>query len=103
MLEPSVRTGPLRRALAAPGAAVVLLDVVIGHGAHEDPAGAVAEAVAGRPARGACVVASVCGTEGDPQSYAAQVGKLEAAGVVVAASNARAAELALGICRRDPG
>jgi len=47
------------------------------------------------------IVASVCGTEADPQVYSAQVSKLEAAGVVVAPSNARAAEFALALSRRQ--
>jgi len=72
---------------------VVLLDVVIGHGAHEDPAGAVARAVKRTPTP-AAIVASVTGTEADPQGYTRQVHVLQDAGVIVAPSNAHAAELA---------
>jgi hypothetical protein len=50
------------------------------------------------------VVASVTGTEGDPQGYARQVRTLEAAGVIVAPSNAHAAELAArALAERQPG
>jgi FdrA protein len=42
-------------------------------------------------ARGGVTVASVCGTELDPQPRDAQIAKLRAAGVVVARSNATAA------------
>ena len=90
-------------ALAAPEVAVVLLDIVIGHGAHEDPAGAVADALQAAGTHAAWAVASVCGTEADPQVYSKQVEKLEEAGVIVASSNARAARVALRIARREAG
>ena len=44
----------------------VLLDVVLGHGAHPDPAGELAPR-RGRVADRAPVVARVCGTDADPQ------------------------------------
>ena len=100
MIEPKARQEPLTRSLAAPEVAVVLLDVVIGYGAHADPAGVVAEALAAAGGNGPAVVASVCGTEGDPQVLSAQVRILEQAGVIVAPSNARAAEIALDLSRR---
>jgi FdrA protein len=99
MIEPAIRTEPLRAAVADPATAVVLLDVVIGYGAHADPAGALADALAQMPAGRPPVVASVCGTEADPQGYSRQVHTLERAGVVVAPSNAHAAELAVRVLR----
>jgi len=101
MIDPSVRTELLPAALADPGVAVLLLDLVIGYGAHEDPAGDLAAALAKAERKGGPVVlASVCGTEGDPQVYSRQVQTLEAAGVIVAGSNAEAAELAAAIVAR---
>ena len=100
MIEPVVRTEALRRSLAAADVAAILLDVVIGFGAHRDAAGAVAEALAHAPAERPAVVASVTGTEGDPQVRSAQVRKLRGAGVIVAPSNAWAARLALEAGRR---
>jgi FdrA protein len=100
MIDPARRNDALREALADPGVAVVLLDVVIGYGAHEDPAGAVAGVVAAAKAPRPAVVASVTGTDGDPQNRTAQAGRLEKAGILVAASNAQAATLALAIARR---
>ena len=94
MLDPEVRVAPLGRALADPSVGVVLLDVVLGFGAHPDPAGPLAAAVRERGAGGPVVVASVCGVDGDPQGLDAQRRALEEAGVVVAPSNARAAALA---------
>ena len=83
------------------GTAVLLLDVVLGYGAHPDPAGEVLPAVrALRERRPMAVVGSVCGTDADPQSRAAQVERLRGAGVVVMESNAQAARLAAAIARR---
>lgn len=100
MIDPALRNHGLRAALADPTVAVVLLDVVLGYGGHEDPAGAVAAVAASAPAPRPAIVASVVGTDGDPQNRAAQLGKLEKAGILVAASNAQAAELAVAIARR---
>lgn len=101
MIDPSVRNELLPAALADPSVAVVLLDLVIGYGAHEDPAGDLVAALAGTERKGGPVLlASVCGTEGDPQGYSRQVQALEAAGVIVAGSNAEAAELAAAIAAR---
>ena len=94
MIDPELRNELLAKTLADPGVAVVLLDVVIGYGAHVDPAGLIAQAVAAAPKNHATVVASVTGTDADPQGYSRQVAKLVAAGVLVAGSNAGAAALA---------
>jgi len=49
--------------------------------------------------RGKTVIASVTGTEQDPQGWSRQAAILRAAGIVVAPSNARAAELAASVSR----
>jgi FdrA protein len=95
MIEPSVRDGPLTAALADPAVGVILLDVVLGFGGHRDPAGHLVAAVAKAGARHRHITASVTGVNGDPQGYADQIGKLEAAGILIAGSNADAARLAL--------
>jgi hypothetical protein len=73
---------------------VILLDLVLGYGGHPDPAGHLASFLAGRD-RGAVIVASVTGTDADPQPRHAQIEKLADAGVIVAGSNADAAEAAI--------
>ena len=95
MFEPGVRDAPLSEALADPRTGLVLLDVVLGYGGHPDPAGHLAAFLAGRDRRPA-IVASVTGTDADPQPRDAQVQKLAEAGVIVADSNAAAAEAAIG-------
>ncbi len=91
MIEPELRNEHIVKALKDPKVGVLLLDVVIGYGAHADPAGLLAEVLkdANKP-----VVASVTGTEADPQVYSRQVRTLEKAGVIVAESNAQAARIA---------
>ena len=96
MIDPTVRDVALVKALEDPSTGVILLDVVIGYGAHSDPAGYLVGVVgAKRPTDGPAVVASVTGTDGDPQSRSRQISTLEAAGILVAPSNADAAVLAL--------
>lgn len=91
MIDPGIRNALLERVLRDPAVGIVLLDVVIGYGAHEDPAGLVAGVLERVPRRKALVLASVTGTEADPQRYSSQVARLREAGVVVAGSNAEAA------------
>jgi hypothetical protein len=94
MFEPSVRDGPLAEALADPKVGLVLLDIVLGYGGHLDPAGHLAAFLARQNSR-AVIVASVTGTDADPQPRDAQVQKLIDAGVIVADSNADATEAAI--------
>jgi len=91
MIDPSLRGELVKRAAADPGIAVLLLDVVIGYGAHENPARKVLEALGHSRRNRPVVVASVTGTETDPQVYSRQVQQLRSAGIVVAGSNAEAA------------
>lgn len=97
MIEPAVRDAPLRDALASKQTGVVLIDCVLGFGGHLDPAGHLASVLQGRAKGGPAIVASVTGTEQDPQGYASQAGRLAAAGVIVEPSNASAVRLALRI------
>jgi FdrA protein len=84
---------------------LLLFDVVLGYGAHPDPAGVLvagveqARATAGRRWE-IVAIASVTGTPDDPQDSRAQVRKLTAAGIVVAPDNRQAASLAAAVLRR---
>ena len=101
MIDPSLRTDKLREALAEPDVAVVLLDVVLGLGAHPDPARPICDAVRDASGGGAAVIASVCGTRDDPQDRERQAALLDDAGVTVAPSNADAAAVAAAILGRE--
>jgi FdrA protein len=98
MIDPSVRDDMLRQTLADPAVGAILLDVVIGTGAHPDPAGHLTSILAAA-ANSPLLVASVTGTDDDAQVRSRQVATLERAGIVVAPSNARAARLAAEFCR----
>ncbi|WP_344006244.1 FdrA family protein, partial [Nocardioides lentus] len=102
MIDPTLRTEEVRRAAADPSTAVLLLDVVLGHGAEPDPAATLAPVVAGLEVP---VVLTVLGTAGDPQDHARQVRLLADAGAEVHLSNAgaarRAAAIASGSARHD--
>jgi FdrA protein len=67
---------------------------VLGYGSHDNPASVLADAL--KQSR-KIAVASVTGTEGDPQCLSRQAAILKAAGVIVAPSNAHAAEFAASL------
>jgi hypothetical protein len=106
MIDPSIRTERVLAEAEDPSIAVVLIDVVLGYGSYEDPAGALIPALseARRLAEARHgylpVIASVIGTPGDIQGFAGQVAKLEAAGCVVMPSNYQAALLAAKILEK---
>jgi FdrA protein len=103
MIDGTVRREWIAREAADPATAVILLDVVLGYGAHADPAGELAPAIDAARAHGIAVVASVCGTDADPQGFGGQGEKLRRAGVIVMPSNAQAARLAGRIAARARG
>lgn len=100
MIDGSLRDEYIMQAAGDRQTAVLLLDIVIGYGAGEDPAGALVPVIAGARQAAAAVgntltvVAYVCGTSQDEQNKAAQAEKLRQAGVLVARTNAEAARLA---------
>ena len=93
MIDNELRIRRLEVEANDPEVAVILLDVVLGYGAHPDPAGelapVIARAIAKAGSAGRCleVVAIVSGTDDDPQDLNTQVQKLKDAGAVVETSN----------------
>jgi len=100
MIDPQTRSEMILNAAASPEIGVLLLDLVLGRGAHPNPARPLADTVveAGRRAntggRRLVTIASVVGTAQDPQGFAAQLKQLEEAGVAVFPTNAEAARFA---------
>ncbi|MCF8009476.1 MAG: acyl-CoA synthetase FdrA [Halanaerobiales bacterium] len=96
MIEPSLRNERMVQEAEDKKIAVVLLDVVLGYGSHMDPAGEVAKAIKEAKetvkTRGGylSVIASVCGTEKDPQNLQAQEEKLRQVGAKVLPTNVQA-------------
>ena len=103
MIDPGTRTERILAEAADPEIALLLVDLVLGYGSHPDPAGALVPALAEarrmKEVGGGYlpVVASVVGTPGDVQGYAAQRRKLEEAGCLVMDSNYQASLLTLRI------
>lgn len=99
MIDHDLRIRRLLQEARDPETAVILLDVVLGYGAHPDPASELAPAIhqarqaAGEMGRELIVVAAVTGTEQDPQGLQRQVEMLKAGGAIVCESNAAAARL----------
>jgi FdrA protein len=95
MIDQSLRLERLAAEAADPAVSVVLLDVVLGHAAHPDPAAELGPAItAARASGGAAVVVSLIGAAADPQDPGRQAAALQAAGAHVFASNAAAARFA---------
>jgi FdrA protein len=97
MIDQSLRLDRLGVEAADPGTAVILLDVVLGHGSNADPAGELAPLI---EAAGVPVVVSLVGTKADPQGLDAQAATLQQAGAHVFASNAQAARFACDLVGR---
>ncbi|MBV9195288.1 MAG: acyl-CoA synthetase FdrA [Solirubrobacterales bacterium] len=97
MIDNTLRIEHLLQDAADTQVTVILLDVVLGYGAHPDPAAdlgpAVSEAVAAR--ENLNVIVALCGTDGDPQGLERQRAALLEAGAAVTRSNAHAARMAL--------
>ncbi len=100
MIDPTLRSMRIVEEAKDPETAVILLDFVLGYGAHPDPVGghvdAIKEAyrIAADSGRHLTIIAHVAGVEGDPQDYNEQVEKLQGLGVIVMPTNALAALLA---------
>ena len=81
-----------------PQVAILLLDFILGYNASMDPVGDLIESISKareitrRRGGELSVVASICGTDEDPQDLGMQKKMLEENGVIVFQSNARATE-----------
>ena len=99
MIDNDLRIRRMLQEAADPETAVIIMDVVIGYGAHPDPAAELGDAVvrareiAEKEGRKLHLIASVTGTEQDPQGLTHTINTLKRAGVIVCDSNAAAARL----------
>jgi len=100
MIDYSLRNRRILEEARHPETALILIDVVLGYGAHMDPvrelAPVIREARAKRPLIFAC---SVTGTPRDPQNRTQVVEGLEAAGARVFPSNAASSKFAAQMAR----
>ncbi len=102
MIDPTIRNGKIVEEAKNKETAAIILDFVIGYGAHDDPASValkyIQEAKATSP--NMVIIAYVCGTEKDFQGLQKQKDILTSAGVIIADSNAQAARIAAEVIRR---
>jgi FdrA protein len=101
IIDPSQRNAAIVAAGDDSSVSVLLLDLVLGDCAHDDPVGALrpalAEARARRRGHDLAVVAHVVGTDQDPQGLERQEEELRKLGAIVCASNRMAGETARAI------
>jgi FdrA protein len=109
MIDGSLRKIRIQNEALDPHVAVIFLDFILGYNASADPVGELldgiiqARQIASKRGAHLTVVASICGTDGDPQDLSLQTRMLREQGVIVYNSNARAALFCaqlLGIVRR---
>lgn len=103
MIDHDLRIRRLYQEAQDSSVALIQMDVVLGYGAHPDPASELAPAIekarniAEKEGRTLTIVISITGTEGDPQGLDRQRKAFEESGAVVAESNAAASTLVAAI------
>ncbi|WP_110207472.1 protein FdrA [Nocardioides daejeonensis] len=103
MIDPSTRIEMMRTEARDPEVAAVLLDVVLGYGAHDDPVAELGPVLSETMANGGPqVIAYVLGSASDPQGYDRTRGALEEIGCIVTETAARAAYVAAAVAARRP-
>jgi len=106
MIDFRLRNERLLQEARDPETAIILLDIVLGYGSNMDPAAEIipvihqAEEIAAQRDSKLIFIASICGTDGDPQNLSRQENKFRAAGVVLTESNAQAALLAAEVIKQ---
>jgi len=85
---------------------VLLFDIILGTNSSLDPVGELLEAlqqaqkIAQKRGDMLVIVASICGTDGDPQDFAMQTKMLKKCGVIVFQTNAKASRFCADILSR---
>ncbi|MEO8922063.1 MAG: acyl-CoA synthetase FdrA [Caldimonas sp.] len=107
MIDPSLRIERLLREAADPSVGVIVMDFILGFGAHEDPVGVTlaailqARQIAAEGGRHLEILAYVLGTGEDRPPRHEQIGKLVAAGVRIADSCTHAGLLARSFVAKE--
>jgi len=109
MIDYSLRNKWIIREANDPEVAVIMLDVVLGHGSNLEPAEELenviksAIEIAKNGGRHLSIICSITGTNKDPQDRKDVEKRLEAAGAIVMPTNAAATELASQIIEKSGG
>ena len=106
MIDGSQRALSIIKEAQDPQVGILLLDFILGYNSSMDPVGELVEAIqkakqiAEKRGDSLTVVASMCGTEGDPQDLVLQTRMLKECGVVVFNSNAQATQYCVNLMVR---
>lgn len=106
MMDNALRLRRLEQEANDPTCAVILMDMVLGYGAHPDPASELAPAIAGaierakQAGRHLEILVAVVGTEDDPQNLERQLTLLDEAGARVFTNHREAVQRAREIVER---
>lgn len=107
MIDPRIRVDRLLAEAHDPTVSVIMLDIILGLNADEDPARSLAPAIEGAremaasDGRSLSFLVHICGTELDPQNLAAQTHLFQSAGSLVFQSNFEAALAAAWLVQSD--
>lgn len=107
MIDPAKRIECMKEALEDPSTGIILFDIMLGYGSHEDMAGALLPSImelkkkAETEGRKLFFVATVCGTRKDYQGYDAAVETLKRADVIVCQTNKQAVRAAVRLIGCD--
>lgn len=101
MIDPDVRIEKIKELAKADENSIILIDIVLGYGTHEDMVGALIPAIreakkrAEERGKQICFVSSIVGTDKDIQDYHQAAKRLRQEGVLVEESNKKAVLRAL--------
>ncbi len=106
MIDPSLRIARFRQEAQDPSVGVIVMDFILGFGAHEDPVGVMLPAIveakeaAKKQGRHLEILGYVLGTDLDAPTLSEQTQKLSSAGVTIASSCTNAGLLARGFVEK---
>ncbi|MCA9926490.1 MAG: acyl-CoA synthetase FdrA, partial [Anaerolineales bacterium] len=92
MMDNDLRIRRMKQEIADPDVGFIVLDVVLGEGAHPNPAAELAPVIAKADHAGKKVIAIVVGTDQDPQDLNGQIEQLAAAGATVFSETSEAVD-----------
>ena len=107
MIDPTARREYMKNAMKDLSTRVILFDIVLGYGSHEDMATQLSKAIvdiqseAKEEDREIHFVTTICGTDKDPQDYDTQKKIMEDIGVIVCDTNNKAVEKALALIGKE--
>ncbi|WP_152655989.1 acyl-CoA synthetase FdrA [Oceanobacillus sp. CFH 90083] len=103
MIDPEKRIEMLETSGNDPETAVIMIDNVIGYGSHDDMANELAPTIkrvlekAHQDGRELAVLATVVGTEQDPQGYDKQIATLKESGAIICETNDQMVRTAISL------